>query len=384
MPEYIAKTLFGMENIVADELRSLGINEVSVLNRAVAFNGDKRILYRANYFTRTALKILVPLAEGEIKNEDDLYHFIRTINWDRHLSLKDTFAVETGLNTNLFKHSQYISQKIKDAIVDQFRDKFGSRPSVDLDNPSLRINAYIDGTNIKLSRDSSGDSLHRRGYRIRQGPAPLNEVLAACLVKITGWTPGKPLVDFMCGSGTIPIEAALMAMDVAPGDLRSDFGFLKWKDFDPALFNEIVNERKNKVKPESLNIMASDISGDTVRLAIKHAQNAGVLKAIRFNTCHFSDVVPASGPGIIIINPPYGERVVQDNINNLYTEIGNKLKKDFSGYDAWILSGNAEAMKNVGLRPSPKIIVYNGQLECRFNRYSLYSGTKKIVKPEFS
>jgi putative N6-adenine-specific DNA methylase len=384
MPEYIAKTLFGMENIVAGELRSLGISDVNLLNRAVSFSGDKLTLYRSNYLMRTALKILVPLAESEVNSEKELYDFIRTIRWDRYMEVKDTLAVEVGLNTTLFKHSQYIAQKIKDAIVDQFRDKFGIRPSVDLDNPSLRINAYINGKSIKVSRDSSGDSLHRRGYRVRQGPAPLNEVLAACLIKISGWTREMPLIDFMCGSGTLPVEAALMALDIAPGDLRTDYGFMKWKDYDAPLFNSIINERKQRIEPSSVRIYASDISAETIRLAMKHAQNAGVIQAIKFKTCHFNDVEALQEPGTVIINPPYGERIVQKNLNELYTEIGNKLKKDFAGYDAWILSGNAEAMKHIGLRPSPKVIVYNGQLECRFNHYSLYSGTKKAAKSEVS
>lgn len=380
MPEYIAKTLFGMEQIVAEELHGLGMKETGILNRAVSFKGDKADLYRANYFSRTALKILVPLAEAEISNEKELYDFVRSIRWDKHIDVKDTLAVEAGLNTTLFSHSQYVSQKIKDAVVDQFRDKFGIRPSVDLDNPSLRINAYINGRNIKISRDSSGDSLHRRGYRVRQGPAPLNEVLAACLIKISGWETGKPLYDFMCGSGTIAIEAAMMALDIAPGDIRPDYGFMKWKDYESPLFNSLVNQRKQNTKANPVQIFASDLSAPAVQLAVRHAQNAGVANAIKFRTCHFNDVEAVQGPGTIILNPPYGERIVQDNLNELYTQIGSKLKKDFEGYDAWILSGNAEAMKHIGLRPSPKVIVYNGQLECRFNHYSLYSGSKKGSK----
>jgi putative N6-adenine-specific DNA methylase len=384
MPEYIAKTLFGLENVLADELRTLGARDVTILNRAVAFKGDKRILYSANYRLRTALKILVPLAEGDLRNEQDLYDFVRTIRWERYMGVNDTLAVEVALNTALFSHTQYIAQKIKDAVVDQFRDKFGSRPSVDLENPTLRINAYISDKNIQISRDSSGESLHRRGYRVKQGPAPLNEVLAAGLIKITGWNSQTPLVDFMCGSGTIPIEAAMMAHGIAPGDLRADYGFRRWKDYDADLFNEIVNESKVRPGKSEINIFASDVSADSVRLAQRHAQNAGVLKSISFSSCHFMDVMPSPGPGLVLINPPYGERIVQLNLNELYKGIGDKLKKDFGGYEAWILSGNAEAMKHVGLRPSPKIIMFNGQLECRFNRYSLYSGSKKASKSEIS
>jgi putative N6-adenine-specific DNA methylase len=264
--------------------------------------------------------------------------------------------------------------------VDQFRDNFGSRPSVDLENPTLRINAYISDNVIKLSRDSSGESLHKRGYRVRQGPAPLNEVLAAGLIKLSGWNSTLPLVDFMCGSGTIPVEAAMMALNIPPGDLRSDYGFRKWKDFDARLFEEIVNERKGKQQDKTFQIFAADISSDAIKLAQMHARNAGVLKYISFNTGPFTEFLPPAAPGIILINPPYGERIVQDNLNELYSQIGDKLKKDFAGYKAWILSANAEAMKHVGLRPSPKVIVYNGQLECRFNCYSLYTGSKKETK----
>jgi putative N6-adenine-specific DNA methylase len=380
MPEYIVKTLFGLENVLADELNNLGAVEVKIYNRAVGFSGDKKMLYKTNYHLRTALKILVPLCESDISNEQDLYAFVRSVNWERFLGVNDTLAIEVAMKTDLFKHTQYIAQKIKDAIVDQFRDKYGSRPSVDLDRPTLRINAYISNRTIKLSRDSSGESLHRRGYRFKQGPAPMNEVLAAGLIKLAGWNGKIPLIDFMCGSGTIPIEAAMMALNIPPGDLRVDYGFQKWKDYDPKIFNEIAIEKKNTVQVPEIQIFASDIATDSVRLAQRHAQNAGVMKNIKFSVCHFNDFMPPSPPGIVLINPPYGERIIQENLNELYTEIGNKFKKDYAGYEAWIISANAEAVKHVGLRPSPKIPVYNGQLECRFNRYTLYAGSKKYQK----
>jgi putative N6-adenine-specific DNA methylase len=380
MPEYIAKTLFGLENVLAEEIRILGADDVKLFNRAVGFTGNKKLLYKANYHLRTALKILVPVGESEINNEQELYDYVRSVNWDRYMGVNDTLAIEVSMNTNLFKHTQYIAQKIKDAVVDQFRDKYGSRPSVDLDRPTLRINAYISDKNIKLSRDSSGESLHRRGYRIKQGPAPMNEVLAAGLVKISGWTGSIPLVDFMCGSGTIAIEAAMMAFQIPPGDLRADYGFQHWKDYEPSLFNEIVNDKNNRTGKSGIMVYASDISPDTVRLSQRHAQNAGVLKNIRFNTCHFNEFIPPQAPGIVVINPPYGERIIQENLNELYSQIGDRLKKEYAGYEAWIISSNAEAVKHIGLRPAPKITIYNGQLECRFNRYSLYTGSKKDKK----
>lgn len=384
MPEYVAKTLFGLEKVLSDELTELGAAQIKILNRAVAFSGDKDLLYRANYYLRTALKILIPITEGIVNNEKELYDFVRTVQWERYMSVYDTLAVEVAVKSTYFKHSQFISQKIKDAVVDQFRDKHGIRPSVDLDNPTLRINAYIQDNAITLSRDSSGESLHRRGYRMAQGPAPLNEVLAAGMIKISGWDKSKALVDFMCGSGTIPIEAAMIAANIPPGDLRDSYGFQKWKDYDPVLFNKIVAERS--VPPKDLKplIMASDISADYIKLSRRHAQNAGVLRYIQFSDAPFTEIQPPVGPGTVIVNPPYGERVVQENLSDLYKQIGDQLKQKYSGYDAWILSGNAEAMKNVGLRPSPKVILYNGQLECRFNRYSLYQGSKKDTEIKVS
>ena len=377
MPDYIAKTLFGLEEVLAAELRDLGAADVKILTRAAGFTGDKKLLYRANYRLRTALRILVPIGEAEIKDEDGLYNYIRSIQWDRYMGVDDTLAVDVAMHTTIFTHSRYIAQKIKDGIVDQFRDKFGSRPSVDLERPTLRINAYIADKVITLARDSSGDSLHRRGYRISQGPAPLNEVLAAGLIKLTGWNGSDPLIDFMCGSGTIAIEAALLACGIHPGDLRKEYGFQKWKDYEPKIFDEIANKNRGISSNTGIRVHASDIATESVRLAMRHARNAGIFNNIHFETCHFQDVVPPAPPGIVVINPPYGERIVQQNLNELYAQIGDKFKKSFAGYDAWIISSNAEAVKHVGLRTSQKIPVFNGQLECRFNKYSLYQGSRK-------
>jgi putative N6-adenine-specific DNA methylase len=378
MFEMVAKTLFGLENILAEELRGIGAENIRVLNRAVAFMGSKKLMYKANYSLRTALKILVPLSETEINTEKDLYNFIRSLQWDKYLEKDDTLAVEIALKSNLFTHSQFVAQRIKDAIVDQFRDKYGQRPSVDLDNPVLRINAFIHDKTVKLSLDSSGDPLYKRGYRIRQGSAPLNEILAAGLILLTGWNSKIPFVDFMCGSGTLPVEAALIACKIPPGAMGRFYGFKNWKDYDSGLFNEVVHEKSTYTDFADLKILASDISSDAVRLAIKHAQNAGVADKINFQTCHFDDILPPSAPGIVIINPPYGERIIPHDINDLYARIGNKLKKGFAGYEAWIFSGNGDALKHVGLRPSKKINLFNGQLECKFHRYSLYEGSIKV------
>ncbi len=373
----VAKTLFGLESVLAEELAVLGAGNVLVLNRAVSFTGDNLIMYKANYYLRTALKILVPISETELKQANDLYEYIRSIRWDKYMGVDDTLAVEVSLKSDLYTHSQFVAQRIKDSVVDQFRDKYGRRPSVDLDSPNLRINAYIRNRNIILSLDSSGDPLYRRGYRFRQGPAPLNEVLAAGLVKLTEWNERVPFIDFMCGSGTLPVEAAMIAAEIPPGALGRTYGFQKWKDYDQELFRKMVSERKPIDKSNSIRVHASDISPAAVRLAINHAKNARVSDLISFRTCHFSDFQPPGGPGIILINPPYGERIIPQNINQLYSEIGDALKKSYEGYTAWIFSGNPEAFKHVGLRPSRKISLYNGQLECKLNGYSLYPGSKK-------
>jgi putative N6-adenine-specific DNA methylase len=382
MFDMVAKTLFGMEDVLATELAELNARDIRILNRAVSFSGDKKLMYRANYNLRMALKILVPIGESQLNNEKDLYPYVRTIQWDKYMGVDETLAVDVALNSDLFTHSQFVAQKVKDAIVDQFRDKYGRRPSVDLEFPALRINAFLSERRITLSIDSSGDPLYRRGYRFKQGLAPLNEVLAAGLVKMTGWTGDVPFVDFMCGSGTIPVEAAMMAAKIPPGALGRPYGFQKWKDYDPDLFREI--EKEAPIEKQEIKIYASDISPEAVRLATSHARNAHVIDSISFRSCDFNEVNPPAGPGIVLINPPYGERIVPENINELYGLIGSKFKKSFEGYTAWIFSGNYEAMKNVGLRPFRKIPLFNGQLECRFSGFALYPGSKKASKQVIS
>jgi putative N6-adenine-specific DNA methylase len=384
MIDMVAKTLFGIEAVLADELAELGAGNIKILNRAVSFTGDKRMLYRANFHLRTALKILVPINETELRDENQLYEYVRSISWEKYMGVDDTLAVEVALKSDLYTHSQFVAQKIKDAVVDQFRDKYGRRPSVDLDSPNLRINAYIRNKSITLSLDSSGDPLYRRGYRFRQGPAPLNEVLAAGLIKLTGWNGLVPFVDFMCGSGTIPIEAAMLALKIPPGALGRPYGFQKWKDYEQEVFNEVARERSWFAKPADVPVYASDISSETLKLSMGHAKNARVENRIRFQTCDFNDLTPPVQPGLVLINPPYGERIIPEDINALYTRIGDKLKKSFEGYTAWIFSGNPEAFKHVGLKPSKKIPLFNGQLECRLLCYTLYPGSKKQQTPSIS
>lgn len=376
----VAKTLSGLEGVLAEELIKLGAKDVEQQTRAVSFVGDKGFMYKANYCLRTALRVIKPIKTFEVENEQDVYDNIQKIDWDEYLDVKGTLAVDTSLNSELFTHSQYISQKTKDAIVDQYRTKYGIRPSVDLEKPTLKINIHIYKTTCTVSLDSSGESLHKRGYRDMVNLAPLNEVLGAGLVLLSEWDKRSTLVDPMCGSGTILIEAAMIAANIPPGYYREEFGFQNWKDFDKELFDLIADSAIAKINDEKPKILGSDMSRNVARKAYTNIQTAKLDDAIEIKTSSFEDFVPPEGKGMLIINPPYGERMNRDDIGQLYKSIGDTFKKKYSGYTCWMITSNLEAIKSVGLRPSRKITVYNGPLECKFLKYQMYEGTKKIHK----
>ncbi|MGZ4036018.1 MAG: THUMP domain-containing class I SAM-dependent RNA methyltransferase [Bacteroidia bacterium] len=381
----IAKTIFGLEEILAQELQRLGAKNVEIHNRAVSFSGDKGFMYKANLCLRTALRILVPFKSFKVKDEKSLYDSIQEIKWDEYLDVTDTIAIDTVLNSELFTHSQYLSQKAKDAIVDQFRAKYGERPSVDLDKPTIRINLHIYNDTCTVALDSSGESLHKRGYRDKTNLAPINEVLAAGLVLLTGWDKRTNFIDPMCGSGTILIEAALIANNIPPGYYREDYGFERWKKvmpFDEELWNTIFDAAVNKITNHEQKILGGEISPNVAKKAKENIKNAKVDDVVSIKNCDMKDFEVPPGRGVVVINPPYGERMDKDNIEELYKMMGDTFKKNFSGYDCWILSSNMEAFKHVGLRPSRKIALFNGQLECRFMKYEMYQGTKKIHKLE--
>lgn len=379
----IAKTIFGLEDILSTELQRLGARNVEVHNRAVGFTGDKGFMYKANLCLRTALRILVPIETFKVSDEKSLYNAIQTINWEKYMDVTDTLAIDTVLSSDLFTHSQYLSQKAKDAIVDQFRAKHGERPSVDLDNPTLRIHLHVVGDTCTVAFDSSGDSLHKRGYRDKTNLAPLNEVLAAGMILLTGWDKRSTLIDPMCGSGTILIEAAMIANNIPPGYYREEYGFQKWKKFmafDEELFNMIFDSAINKITDHEQKIIGCEISRNVAKKAKENVKLAKVDDVVSIQTCAMQDMEVPAGRGVVIMNPPYGERMVKDNIEELYKSIGDTFKKNFSGYDCWVISSNMEAFKHVGLRPSRKIVLFNGPLECRFMKYEMYQGTKKIHK----
>lgn len=379
----IAKTITGLEPVLAEELLKLGARDIVQLHRAVKFTGDKGTIYKANLNLHTALRILVPVHQFTVKDEQDLYQMIHNIAWENYLSEEDSLAIDTVLSTKLFNHSQYISQKTKDAIADRFRERTGKRPDVDLKNPVLRINIHIHEETCDVSLDSSGESLHKRGYREKTNLAPINEVLAAGLVMLTGWDGKTPLIDPMCGSGTILIEAALIAARIPPGYYRESFGFMKWKRFLPFeenLWQTIFDAAVSKIETSQITIMGGDLSPNVIRKARENIKRARVEDMVSVNACDMTSFEPPASRGVVIINPPYGERMNRDDLATLYQSIGDTFKKKFSGYDCWLITSNKEALKHIGLKTSRRIPVFNGPLECRFVKYEMYSGSRRQVK----
>lgn len=376
--EFIAKTLFGLEQVLADDLKALGASEVKVLNRAVAFVGDMSLMYRANMHLRTAIKILHPIVQFEAVTEQLLYDQVRAIDWSKWLATDQTFAIDSTVHSDHFTHSKYIALKMKDGMMDQLRDKFGKRPSVDVDNPDIRFNIHIYKSEVSISLDSSGDLLNRRGYRNVGHLAPLNEVLAAGMLKLAGWQPEIALHDPMCGTGTILLEAAMMATNTAPGLYRKSYGFWGWPQHDPILWNDIRKKAMEAFNPAiKANIYGGDIDVRAVRAAHDSIKFLKLDKVVKVGRLSFENQRPQAFSGTIVTNPPYGERMLKADINAFYKMIGDQLKQHFSGYSAWLLSSNVEAIKQVGLRPSQKLTLFNGPLECKFFRYDLYQGSKK-------
>ncbi len=372
----VAKTFQGLEEVLAREVRGLGAQDIQILNRAVRFNGDLKILYSANYRLRTALKVLVEMESFTAKNDFELYNGIQKIDWTRYMEPSMSMAVECVLNSEYFSHSQFIAQRTKDAVVDQFRERFRKRPSVDRENPDVRISMHIQDSKVNVLLDSSGYSLHKRGYRTALHQAPVNEVLAAGLLMLSGWNGSGNLVDPMCGSGTFIIEGALMAYNIPPGIFRKSFGFEKWKNYDPVLFTDVADsvEENNSF---NYRIIGSDKSGKSLLLARDGLNRSFLDKKVELVHEPLETFVPPHNGGWAIMNPPYDERLRLENITGLYRLIGDRLKQHYQGYQAWIFSGNPDAMKAVGLHPAKRIPLLNGSIECSFRRYDVYPGSIK-------
>jgi len=379
-----AKTLAGLENVLADELKALGAGSVEPGNRVVFFRGDKALMYKANYLCRTALRVLKPIGVFSVKNEQELYEKVKRIDWPALFDVEKTFVVSASVFHSSLTNSLYVALKTKDAIADQFREKLGKRPFVSKENAEMHINVHISQDECTISLDSSGDSLHKRGYRVAVDKAPLNEVLAAGMIKLSGWKKDGDFIDPMCGSGTIPIEAAMDAMNIPSGYYRKHFSFEHWNDFDSELFEQIKKEAAGKICEYDNPIIASDKSYKAFGIARSNLRNAGLHKDIMLLNKPFAKVNPESGNGMLMFNPPYGLRLEEDELIELYKHIGDVLKNRFQGYEAWVITGNLEVAKFIGLRPSRKIILYNGPLESRFIKFEMYRGSKKAAKSQSS
>ncbi len=378
--QLVTKTAAGLEEVLAAEIKALGAKNVRVLHRAVLCEGNKELMYRINYTVRTALKVLKPFKTFFAKNEDQLYKQAQEIHWFELLTTDQTFAIDAVVSGNFFTHSQYAALRLKDAIVDQFRDVYGIRPSINTLSPDLRINLHIRQDKVQILFDSSGESLHKRGYRKQVDKAPMNEVLAAGLIQLSGWQADCNFIDCMCGSGTLPIEAAMFAMNIPAGYYRKQWGFMKWPDYDEALWQRIKEEADSKICDFDHEIWASDRSAKAVAIAESNLVHALLTRDIHLMKKNMEDLTPPEGRGVVIFNPPYGDRLEEDDIDQAYESIGNTLKHNFKGFQCWLITDDAVALKHIGLKPSEKIPVWNGPLECRFVRFDIFEGSYKNMK----
>ena len=379
--ELIVKTFMGLEPVLAKELTQLGANNVQIGRRMVSFTGNKEMMYRANFQLHTAIRILKPIRHFKAKSADDVYEEIKKIDWTQFLEPEKTFAVDSVVFSEEFRHSKFVSYKVKDAIVDFFREKTGKRPNISIANPDIRLHIHIAEDQCTLCLDSSGESLHRRGYRQENVEAPLNEVLAAGMILLSGWQGDTDFIDPMCGSGTLLIEAALIAKNMAPGLFRKEYAFEKWPDFDADLFDEIYNDESQE-REFNHHIYGYDIDIKAVNTARLNVKAAGLTSIISIEQQDFKDFTQPQNKSIMITNPPYGERISTPDLLGTYRMIGERLKHQFKGNDAWILSYREECFEQIGLKPSIKIPLYNGSLECEFRRYQMFDGKLKDFRHE--
>lgn len=376
----VAKTMYGLEDVLAKELETIGAKNIEKLNRAVSFEGDMTILYKANYLLRTAISILKPIYSFEANNENELYDNVYKYKWEKLINCDGTLSIEPVVYSSIFTHSLYASQKTKDAICDRIRKMFLQRPTMTKENPDIILNLHINENQVTISLDSSGESLHRRNYRLAAEKAPINEVVAAGLIQLSGWERDSNFFDPMCGSGTIVIEAAMFAYNIPAQYYRHDFAFKKWADFSMPEYKRMRQQADKEIRDFDYEIWGSDISGSAIKTATENITNAKLHKDIELFRSDIQDQDPPEGKTLIITNPPYGQRIETDDLFDLYDLIGRVFKNKYSGNTAWIISSDLDAFKYVGLRPSKKITVYNSNLECKFCKYELYEGSKKVSK----
>lgn len=371
----IAKTFQGLEEVLAKELIDLGADQVEIITRGVRFFGDKELMYKANFRCRTALRILKPIHQFSATDADEVYNIIKSMDWSQYLNTKKTFAIDAVVHSENFRHSKFLAYKAKDAIADYFMEKYNERPSVRIKNPDVQLNIHVNQDICTLSLDSSGEPLFMRGYKVEQTEAPINEVLAAGMLKLAGWDGQSDFMDPMCGSGTIAIEAALMALNIAPGIYRKGFAFEKWPDFDQAILEELYNDESQE-REFNHKIFASDISSAALRIATENVKSAGLTKYIDLKHLPFQGCERPENETMIMFNPPYGERLKPIEMDKLYEEIGTKLKHDFTDMSAWIITVPCETTDRIGLRPSVKYQLLNGSIECEFRKYDMFKGRR--------
>ncbi|MBW2938946.1 class I SAM-dependent RNA methyltransferase [Aureisphaera sp. CAU 1614] len=377
----IAKTLYGLEDLLAKELQELGASSIEKGIRNVSFEGDTGFMYKANLCCRTAIKILKPIDYFNVFTEDDIYKKVYDIPWENYMTSDGSLAVNATVFSEVFTHSQYIALKTKDAIVDRFRDREGVRPDVDLDHPTLRINIHIDRNICTISLDSSGESLHKRGYKVSSALAPINEVLAAGILMLSGWRGQCDFLDPMCGSGTFLTEAAMIACNIPANLNRDEFGFETWPDFDEDLYEIIESASLKKIKDFHFKIVGYEIDPISIKKAKENVKNANLQDFIEIKEQNFFESKKEHDKYLhLVFNPPYDERLSVKNIEEFYGNIGNTLKHGYPGSQAWMITSNMDALKCVGLRPSQKIKLFNGKLEAKLVKYEMYSGSKKASK----
>lgn len=380
----LAKTFKGLEEVLAQELIELGANDVQIERRAVSFRGDKALLYRANLCLRTAIRILMPIASFKAKDTDHLYEQLKKLDWSRYMTLDSTFAIDATVYSESFRNSRFVTYRVKDAIADYWQEREHKRPNVSTRTPDLLINVHVANEQVTVSLDSSGESLHKRGYRVATTEAPINEVLAAGMLLMAGWKGQSDFYDPMCGSGTLPIEAALIARNIAPGVFRQSYAFEKWPDFDAELWSDIYNDDSQE-REFTHKIYGSDASFYAIQQATKNVKSAGLQKDIELRQIRMEEITNlqftiSNASPLVMLNPPYGERLASNkDMEELYAKIGTTLKHQFTGATAWIISSNDAAMKCIGLKPSKKVRLLNGELDCQFNKYELFQGKRKDI-----
>ena len=371
--DMVAKTFLGLEGVLADELRALGAEDVTEGNRVVYFKGDKEMLYRANFACRTAVRVLKPFLTLKSTSADDLYEQLKGFDWEQLLKVDTTFAIDATVYSENFNNSRFVTYRVKDAIADYFNDKYGKRPSIRLDNPEIRLDVHISGRDVTLSLDSSGDPLFKRGWRVAQTDAPINEVLAAGIILLSGWDGKTDLIDPMCGSGTFLIEAALIAANIAPGVYRDHYAFQQWPDYDEELFDKIYND-DSKEREFTHKIYGSDIEGKAIAIARANVKSAGLNKYIELERRDFRDIAIVPEKGTIISNPPYGERLKMEDIDQFYRDLGTQFKHTFMGYNVWLVCSDKEQSFKIGLKPSVRYALNNGGLDCELLEFVIFDG----------